>query len=139
MVTKRQRWSKGAVLSVPFNGGQAYAQMLDFPEMAFFSDAELSNFLFRIWVHKYCYSTGHWLRCGKAPVSAELQEEVQRFSKDRISGKYSIWVGSEERAASYAECQGLERAAVWDANHVEDRLADLAAGRENKWLNQLSA
>ena len=139
MSSNRQQWSVGAVLSVPHEGGEAFAQMLNHPEMAFFADKELTKLLFRIWVHKSCYSTGHWLRIGKAPVSLDCQAEVPRFSKDAINGSYSIRVRIEERKATREECIELECAAVWEANHVEDRLADLAAGRENKWQKLLSA
>jgi hypothetical protein len=39
--------------------------------------------------------------------------------------------------ASYGECTSLERAAVWDTEHIEDRLEDYFNGRENKWVESL--
>jgi hypothetical protein len=35
------------------------------------------------------------------------------------------------------DCIGLERAAVWEASHVEDRILDHFEGRENKWVKSL--
>jgi hypothetical protein len=35
------------------------------------------------------------------------------------------------------EVKGLERAAVWEADHIEDRLTDYIDGKENKWVKSL--
>ena len=35
------------------------------------------------------------------------------------------------------EAKGLERAAVWEAEHIESRLRDYYEGKENTWVNQL--
>ena len=35
------------------------------------------------------------------------------------------------------ECIGLERAAVWEAEHVESRITDFFNSRENVWVKQL--
>ncbi|GGM57342.1 hypothetical protein GCM10011608_47820 [Micromonospora sonchi] len=43
-----------------------------------------------------------------------------------------------QRPAGPAEdCVGLERAAVWDAAHIEERLRDQHAGRPNPHLEHL--
>ena len=42
-----------------------------------------------------------------------------------------------ERLAIAEECVGLERAAVWEPEHVEDRLRDHFAGRSNRWVESL--
>jgi hypothetical protein len=42
-----------------------------------------------------------------------------------------------EIPAILEECKGLECAAVWEPEHVVDRLLDYHAGRLNKWLGQL--
>lgn len=133
----RQQWSVGAVLSVTTEAGEAFAQMLNHPEMAFFSDRELTKLLFRAWVHKSCYCTGRWLRIGKEEVSVECQSDIPRFIRDAIDGSYSIRLGANERAATFEECKDLECAAVWEASHIEERLSDLAFGRVNQWQQQL--
>lgn len=44
---------------------------------------------------------------------------------------------SVENPATPEECAVLERAAVWDPGHVEDRLRDHFAGQSNKWVESL--
>lgn len=47
---------------------------------------------------------------------------------DKISGGYSIYYKGEIRKSSEAECKGLEKAAVWEAEHIIDRIMG-----EDKW------
>lgn len=47
---------------------------------------------------------------------------------DSISGKYSIYHKGEIRDSSKAECDGLEIAAVWEAEHIISRIMG-----DNKW------
>lgn len=42
-----------------------------------------------------------------------------------------------EEPASRQELEGLEVAAVWDPEHVEDRLRDHFSGRPNKWVESI--
>lgn len=39
--------------------------------------------------------------------------------------------------ATKEECSGLERSAVWEPEHVEDRLIDHFENRPNKWVESL--
>lgn len=62
--------------------------------------------------------------------------EIQRWKRDSISGKLSVYAEDlevpgdwSERPATYDECVGLEVAAVWDDVHVEKRLSALFAGK----------
>jgi hypothetical protein len=67
MATKRQRWTRGAILRIPLgNGFHAYAQMIDAPEYAFFyiqsasdllpTEIASHNVLFRLRVMKTAHS-----------------------------------------------------------------------------------
>lgn len=47
---------------------------------------------------------------------------------DKISGQYQIYHRGEMRNASQEECEGLEIAAVWDADHIIDRIMG-----DDKW------
>ena len=51
--------------------------------------------------------------------------------------KFSIYEDGKIRSASKEECLGLERAAVWEPSHVEERIVDYYAGRKNQWLESL--
>ena len=77
------------------------------------------------------------------PLSREEENQTfTSFEQDALSGKLSLnWVAPDgswgEDAATPTECAGLERAAVWSASHVEDRLRDYRAGRPNTWVRPL--
>ena len=96
----------------------------------------------RIDVMDYAFSSGRWPVVGNLPVEGDRGPEVF-FKQDAISGDLSLY--SEDastgevfsRRASFEEVEGLERAAVWDPDHVEDRLRDHIAGVPNKWVESL--
>ena len=41
---------------------------------------------------------------------------------DQISGEYSLYYRGERRPCTYDECKDLEILAVWDENHLIDRI-----------------
>lgn len=134
----RQRWTRGAILEITLPSGQIVeAQMLDSPEIAFFSPNGDSTVLFRLWVMKSAYNSGRWRKIGKADISAQLHETVDRFRQDPITGKLSIYRDGDDHPAKPEDCLDLERAAVWSPEHVESRLEDHLAGRPNKWVESL--
>ena len=126
------------MLEVNAHGYEFRAQMLEFPEMAFFDPKSPGQPLFRLWVHKSAYSEGRWPKCGSSPIPASLQNDVPRFRKDALSGRLFLHINGVEQSASLRECKNLECAAVWDPQHVEDRLRDLREGRENPWAASLA-
>jgi len=134
-----QRWKQGSILEITLpDGGVALCQMLVEPEFAFFSPSNRDELLFRLWVHKSAYTNGRWKKIGNAEIPAYLSSEVPRFKQDAISGKLSIYQNGQERPATASECVGLERAAVWDAMHVEERISDYVHGKENVWVKSLA-
>jgi hypothetical protein len=38
---------------------------------------------------------------------------------------------------SIDKCRGLERSAIWEPEHVEERLSDHYAGKVNRWAESL--
>lgn len=95
--------------------------------------------LFKVWVYKYVPRTENWLRIGNI-ASKELEIEPYFYKKDPISGQLYLYHSefaetNYERKATLKEIEGLEKAAVWAENHIEDRLRDHYAGRPCKWLN----
>ncbi len=134
----RQNWNTGDVLEIQLpDGGSSTCQMLVEPEFAFFSPNDASQLLFRLWVHKTAYNSGRWEKIENSVVPPELGSEIPRFKQDPINGTLSIYQNGKERPATEEECQELERAAVWEANHVEERIADHLQGKENKWVKSL--
>src|SRR5688572_30254750 len=87
--------------------------------------------------------TSTWTLLDVLPLSQAEQSEVYRSFKQGPQGGLSIyWEMPDgswgEDSATRAQCTGLERSAVWDPEHVEDRLRDYRAGRPNKWAESLA-
>lgn len=144
-----QRRTVGAVLSVHV-GGAAVCLAVTLPEadFAFFGPSSLKDAassalfshpaLFIISVHKTAWSTGRWLKIGKVEVPSHLLAPQPKFIQDGLKpNKFSLYIGGVIRSATRAECEGLECCAVWDPEHVEQRLQDHLAGVPNKWVEQL--
>ena len=146
---KRQRRTIGAIVQVPIGDGRnCYAQTLEEPEFAFFDicagvTPDLRAIpqhpvLFRVWVMNHAVTSGRWLKLGVVPISEDLARPVPRFTQDALNPwSFEITLGGERRSAAADECVGLERAAVWEPEHVEDRLRDHFDGRPNKWVESL--
>ena len=90
---------------------------------------------------KSALTSGKWPVVDFRPLESELASPVEYFIKDRLTGQYSVYRSSDghTRESTYEECKTLEAAAVWEAEHVEDRLRDYFAGRPNVWAEQLRA
>jgi hypothetical protein len=147
---KRQRWTFGAVVVIPLGEGfHSYAQMLLDPEYAFFDSRTRDDFpietvfsrpvLFRLWVMGYAHTKGRWEKVGVAEVAKELREPVLRYNQDPLRPQdiRLTYDGCSGPLGSIGDCKGLECAAVWDPEHVEDRLRDHYAGVPNKWYLSL--
>lgn len=146
---KRQQRSVGAVLAVPLGDGTTcFALTLPEADFAFF-DARAKEatpptgllakpILFRVAVHKSAWVTGRWPKVSKVEVPRHLLAPQPKFIQDPLHpDRFEIYLGGNIRPASRAECEGLERAAVWEPEHVEDRLRDHYAGVSNRWLESL--
>jgi hypothetical protein len=153
MTSKRIRRRAGDILKISLGGGvHSYAQVAEEPLIVFFDGAwneELPpgrviglTALFRIWVHNDAVKNGTWPVIGNQPLAPEHAAEPYFYKQDAITGRLSLYHSSFadtgwERPASAADCDGLECAAVWDAEHVEDRLRDHYAEQPNLWFESL--
>jgi hypothetical protein len=152
MTERRQKWTNGAVVSISLGDDfLGFGQMLDEPEYAFFDVRTLSEtlpapadvvanpVLFRLWVIRQAHSKGRWSKIGFAPIAAELAKKVLRFNQDPLKPNsiFLSYDGVSGKPCAAEECTLYERAAVWDPEHVEDRLRDHFAGRPNKWVESL--
>ncbi len=81
-------------------------------------------------------SRGHWPKVGQVPLEMAPVPIPNQFMQDIITGGACQIVDDAVniRPAAPEECVGLERAAVWDPAHVEERLRDHYAGRPNAHL-----
>ena len=144
-----QRRLVGAILKVPLDGEcRAYAWTLPEVDFAFFDlRAEIEvpieevvchTIAFRIGVYKSAWTEGRWSRVGRVEPPPEVLAPVPTFIQDPIDGRLSIYLLGEIRPASRDECIGLERCAVWEPEHVEDRLRDHFKGVPNKWVRSMA-
>ncbi|WP_373276479.1 Imm26 family immunity protein [Sphingomonas kyungheensis] len=147
------RRREGDLLKIDLGGGhQSYAQVAAGPLMIFFERASADDLapedvsrlpvLFRLWVANHAVTHGRWPVIGRVPLNPESRVEPFFYKQDVMTGRLSLYhstfaAPNWERAATYAECAGLEAAAVWEPEHVEDRLRDHFAGRPNKWVESL--
>lgn len=148
---KRVKWKAGDILRIDLEDGRyAYAQVAVEPLIIFFEGSFTSDVrnetvphlpvAFRLWV--FHRAKGLWPVVGHASLTEENAQEPFFYKQDVISGRLSLHHSSfaatnYARPAILAECEGLECAAVWESDHVVDRLRDHFAGRSNKWADSL--
>lgn len=152
MITgKRQRRRVGDVVAIPLRGGRVgFGIVLREPLVAFFDlmakedqlpDIETivrSPVLFKLWVMNHAITRGEWPIIGHVDPTPELAESPKFFVQDALDGSLTVkTTGGQETPATREEVSGLERAAVWEPQHVVDRSNDHFAGRPNKWAESL--
>ncbi|MCC7454242.1 MAG: immunity 26/phosphotriesterase HocA family protein [Crocinitomix sp.] len=139
----------GTYLQISLNDGSyAYGRVLWEPYIAFYSlrteepssDLEVidsSPVLFKLAVR--IPSNMQWVNIGHRELSVELRKPVVQFMQSIADFRKCIVFDSagEERSVTPEECVGLERAAVWDLQHIEKRILDTFEGRPN--LSEMSS
>lgn len=145
---KRVRRQEGKVVKVPLDddGLAAYAVILKSPKFAVFDGREVSSVedalkrhpMFYVSVMERAVTSGRWSVVKVNPDAVPALKAPPTFMQDPINPeKLQIYEGGVIRPATRAECELLERTAVWDPEHVEDRIRDAYAGQENRWLRSL--
>lgn len=151
---KRRRKKKpGEILRIPLGDEEyGYLQVLNDGHVSAIDyrgpttdPAEIGHAgrLFRVCVYDEALKIEEWISLGSTDIPADLMTEPYKFKQDKITGRLAIYHSeykdtNYERPATLSECLGLECAAVWAANHVQDRLKDHFAGVENKSVRSLS-
>jgi hypothetical protein len=147
-----QRIKEGGLVRVDLGDGSvAFGRIVSKSEIAFYDarfpaeDEVVAGEVLRrpiafiIPVMNAAVKGGRWPVVAQAPLEDHLRKDRSYFIWDRASGSLSTYdarTGATE-PATLTEVQGLEAAAVWEAEHVEDRLRDHFAGRPNQWVEQL--
>jgi hypothetical protein len=140
----REKYSPGAVLRIQFaDGSFGYGRLREFPFVAFYdfhtkervsdlNEITSKSILFTLAVHESVQDT--WEIIGEMPLEESLKQPVVQFMQDVIDYRKCWIVDSKgnKRQARPEECLGLERAAIWQAQHVERRLLDTFMGRPNR-------
>lgn len=146
---KRQKYIEGAILKIQFTPStHTYARLLRSPILAFYDSISTVDIpiesiitrpvLFKIAVMRKAITSGRWSQIGVVPLDASLLVPPTFFRQDGLNpNKLFLHTAGIERPATREECVHLERAAVWEAEHVEERLRDYYAGRPNRWVESL--
>lgn len=137
MVSKFDRpWKPGDVVSIPIaDGNLAFAHVLAPPLFAFYdlkssrlpsevTEITRNPVLFKVCVTKYARLDGAWRKVFHFEPSAEVASVPTFFRQDSISGRIYEYNDKMDNSnpMTYEEASGLERAAVWEPDHVVERL-----------------
>lgn len=149
IIRNRQTRKVGAFVKIRLDKKwHTYARILEEAAFAFYdcrTNKELSleeicskPILFITAVYKSAVTKGRWKKVGYLPLEPHLKESPKFFIQDALDPtKFFIYHKGEITPATREECEGLECEAVWEAEHVEDRLRDYYAGRPNIWFESL--
>ena len=148
-MAKRQRITIGSILEINIEKSYyTYAQILGKANYAFFdykTKEHLKEFntlldkpiLFITAVYDDVITQGHWTKVGNLELREDLQEIPMQFIQDALHPDrfefYNPNTGDTKKATKN-QVKGLERAAVWEANHIEDRIRDYYSGVPCIWL-----
>ncbi|WP_440408468.1 Imm26 family immunity protein [Neorhizobium petrolearium] len=127
-----QNWAYAVALKKPLYGFFDRLYKKDVP----LAEAINVPFAFRCSVMDSAVKSGRWVKVGNYEPDV-VHDHIVFFTQDKISGQLRSYVdgGAQEgRQLSPVEARKLEPAAVWSAEHVEDRLRDHFARRPNRWL-----
>jgi hypothetical protein len=138
----------GDIVKIPLGDGtHTYARVLPEASLAFYDSRETKELavedviknpiLFFVAVMHHAIKKGRWPIVGHVALNDDLQVPP-RFIQDALDkNRFEIYEDGKIIRATRHECVELERMAVWEPEHVEDRLRDHYAGRTNKWLESL--
>lgn len=148
-MSKKQRITVGSILEIYIEKEYyTYAQILGKAGYAFFdykTSDKLNDYsilldkpiLFITSVYNDVITQGHWLKVGNLEIRKDLQEQPMQFIQDAIHpDRFEFYDPNtgESRPATKEQIKGLERASVWEANHIEDRIRDYYNGVPCVWL-----
>ena len=124
------------------DGSFGYGRLLEMPYAAFYNyrttspDSDLDRItskpiLFRIAIRHLALDS--WEFIGQRPLEEQLTQPVVQFMQDIGNfRRCTIFdTAGNERDVEPQECVGIERAAVWEQNGIEERLLDALLGRPN--------
>lgn len=148
--SKKVKRQLGDMVQVKLEDGSfSYGRILEEPLMAFYDWNSMDKVsleeiiskpvIFKIWVMNSAVESGRWEVLGNAPLDRALEEIPRFFKQSPLNKKFSIYYQGVETPSTKDKCEELERAAVWDPEHVEDRLRDYYAGVSNQWVESLKA
>ena len=131
----KQRIKLGNVYAIPLpNGEVAYARQYrerlaisKFRSKEIVPNPSFSKIDFFVGVYNDVLTCGKWpIVCNYLFLSEDEAWTPPIYIQDVLNPEtFEIYYKGEIRKASKKECIGLERCAIWDENHVIDRLMGL--------------
>lgn len=148
-----QRITVGSIIEIPIEGKYfVYAQILGKAGYAFFDFKTIeklkditylrsAKILFVLGVYDDVITQGLWKKVGKLEVRKDLEVQPMQYIYHKGENpEYEIYNPNtgEIRRSTKEQVKGLECAAVWEANHVEDRIRDHYLGVPCIWMEGMS-
>jgi Immunity protein 26 len=125
------------------DGSFAYGRTLEAPHIAFYSyrttepsadldEIERQPILFKQAVRSL--GQEKWEAIGIRELEGDVAKPAVSYMQDLLDFKKCVIfdTAGERREATPEECVGIEQAAVWEANGIEERLLDTFMGRPNE-------
>ena len=145
-ITRRRSFKEGDVIAIALPGGRfCFSRALKSPLMAFYDlvtttvptiDQIVTRpVLFKIWVMRL--KSANWTLIGNRSLTEDLLMPTDFYKRDPITARLTIYREGREVDATREECMPLECAAVWSAEHVEERLLAHIEGRPSIWAEML--
>ena len=151
---KRQWKVVGAFIKIKLpNGRNSYGRILENANYAFYdlitendnvNLEQIANqkILFIVAVYDDAITSGRWIKIGKLPLEPDLQLLPPKFIQDKLNpDSFELYNPNTGNTKSVIrqDCIGLERAAVWEPNQVEDRIIDYLNSKPNIWVERMKA
>jgi len=125
------------------DGSFGYGRLLEAPYVAFYDhrtmepNSDLRTISSKPILFKQAVRTSglkNWEVLGKAALEGSVAEPVVAFTQDLADYRDCVIfdTAGNRREASPEECVGLERASVWEAHGIAERLLDTFMGRTNQ-------
>lgn len=145
----RQQRTIGGILKIDLGDGfHTYGRILPDAAYAFYdarTNTEIPDIqkiiskpiLFITGVYDDTVTSGRWKKVGKLPIEDNLKVPPAAFIQDPLNPhQFRIYYKGEIRSVDKEECLGLERAAVWEPEHIEERIRDHYAGKPNMYVDR---
>ena len=146
---KRQKITPGSILKIDLgNGYHSYARIVTISSFAFYDcktktdNSDLNRIiscpiLFITTVYSDVITKCIWTIIGELPVEDSLSKLPPRFIQDPIHPeqfRIKSYELNAQTPASFEDCIGMERASVWEAHAIVERLNDYF---ENRITNKM--
>jgi hypothetical protein len=132
MPRKKIKPKLGDVIQIPLpNGMYAYGCIFKDTGLGIYKEISGSSntppkaeeYRYVIGFNRGAVESGEWPIVDHRPFPDEESAwPPPTYIKDVISGKYEIYHKGQIYPSTEKRCKGLERTAVWNANHIIDRL-----------------